>query len=269
MPVFEIDENEDLFIYLKSLGKHDSIYISLGGKQNESIVSLSETKVMSNAPYQMVPQFLRGGSEEKSLILIIDTFRQEEAGKINRRILNQLSTPFTDIVMLNCEITVHGLSKLVNVAIEIAKLNNIAPSRYMFCNYVKFYHPNDSELNLEMIIPEALQICHNKTIYRNGFYQWYGYNTQLYNTIYCYKKYQTAHLCHFVALKQILSKLKNMQLSINTIMMLQMEDFKKEAQKILSLFMEYNYDITANAYDASHLATNYMKGTVCFTKVYR
>ena len=61
----------------------DFAYISIGSKFNNDVVHLKNKELLTNANYQMIPQFLRNPHEDKyKYVIIIDHFNKEDAKKI-------------------------------------------------------------------------------------------------------------------------------------------------------------------------------------------
>jgi len=258
--------------YLLSLTKekkYDTIYTSLGGKWNESDAFLPNHTIPTNATYQMVPRFIRDLSLNKTLVIVIDSFRNEDQIKQNRLILHRLITKAQsfDLILLNLEITTHSIGSIIESIIRFSNHNKIDRNRYMFCNYIRFAHPNEIERSLEERLPGALSTYHCNTAYSDGVYQWHGYHTQLYNTVYRFYKYNYLHLVYRSKLNALLSKMKNMQLTLNNIIVIQMTAFNKYDQDAILSFMEHNYDITSGIYDKCHMATSYLEGNLNFAKV--
>ena len=248
MTIFETD---DVSAFLETLSStYDSIYISLGGKCNERYVN---GKTESNAAYQMIPRSLRG--HLNPFIIIIDNFDLTEAINANRQIVEKISIP-GDILFVNCTVTAKSVRKMIKDITRFAELNNIPADKYAFCNYIRFMHPNQVEYELELLLPDIIQRRHNKTIYSHGFYQWYGYHTQLYNTIYCYKTYHLSHLCNFHVLSRLFSRMGNVHLSASNSMFIQPDD--RVSKTAYMTFLKNNYDITSSNGDYTKIMTSYL-----------
>lgn len=258
--------------YLLSLAKekkYGTIYTCLGGKWNESDAFLPNHTIPTNATYQMVPKFIRDLCLNKALVIVIDSFRNEDQIKQNRMILHRLITKSQsfDVVLLNIEITTHSIGSIIESIIGFSKYNKIDPNQYMFCNYIRFAHPNEIERSFEERLPGALSRYHCSTAYSNGVYQWHGYHTQLYNTVHRFSKYNYLHVIYRSKLNALLSKMKNMQLTLNNIIVVQMTACNRSDQDAILSFMEHNYDITSGIYDKYHMATSYLEGNLNFAKV--
>jgi hypothetical protein len=65
----------------------------------------------------------------------------------------------------------------------------------MIVNYIRFLRPNDFEYSVEESIPDNIDRILQSTMYKDCFYQWFGYQPNLYNIIYKYNSYR--ELFHF------------------------------------------------------------------------
>jgi len=270
-----------------SATKYNSIYISFGSKFNEALQffhypsTIQKKRYLSNAEFQMVPQFLRepnilstgGGSlnhqSRRSLVVVLDDFSNAGNETLNhldqpvesasiiktRRILNDViqSTLLPmDIVMFNYKITTQkSLKQCIECFVKRALLYEISPSRLMFCNYVRFAHPNMTELNFEEMIPSTIQKILDRSQnerYSRCFYQWYGPSVYTYNLIYNYKSYDLHRMLNQTKLVHVFqSILGDAHLShVNmTLVRMALTHNKTINPKIWGAFCEYNFDICA------------------------
>jgi len=285
-----------LDIQWNSAAKYNSIYISFGSKFNEAVQffhypsTIQNKRYLSNAEFQMVPQFLRepnilsisgggggggggGGSSKhksrRSLVVVLDDFSggnnetlnhldvPVESASItkNRRILNDIiqSTLLPmDIIMFNYKITTQkSLKQCIECFVKRALLYEIPPSRLMFCNYVRFAHPNAMEMNFEEMIPSTIQKTLDRSQnerYSRCFYQWYGPSVYTYNLIYNYKSYDLHRMLNQTRLVHVFqSILDDTHLShVNmTLVRMALTHNKLINPKIWGTFCEYNFDICA------------------------
>jgi hypothetical protein len=227
------------------------VYVSMGGKFNETTVQINDIRVYSNAAYQMVPQYLRQISE-KSLIILIDRFYNEVNRKENHKILEALLTKykvedFVDILMVNHETTTKKVKSITRSILEFVKDRNIAADKYVFCNYIKFISPNALEEILDDKLPSRINSVHKEySTYENRFYQWYGYNYQTYNLVFCYNRYVYAWMIHRPYLSYyFVNNCKNIILNVsNTGLLTTIGTNDLRIEKMLDLFIKNSFDIT-------------------------
>jgi hypothetical protein len=189
---------------------YNSIYVSIGGKQNETYhtfqypTQLKDTPLRTNAPYQMIPSFIANrrpdsGVEDRILVLIIDTFRTPEDWSTNCRIIQQqmvqrshlkdTTSGICHAILWNMEMNTRTLVPTIQVILKMACIHHIHPNHTMICNYIRFSHPNDHEAVIEDYVPEKIQSLVDETPYTKRFYQWYGPAYYTYNMVYCYSDF--------------------------------------------------------------------------------
>lgn len=241
MPIYILEQIETGLLNLVS-NTYQNVYVSLGGKFNEPFVCYNDIKMKVNSEFQMVPGYLRNGSE-KSLVLIIDVFRDLENREVNKKILDSIikDLPNIDVIMLNEEITPKSLKNLIRTVLNFVRGQNIRPSNYLFCNYIRFISPNPIEDVLEMKLPIKIQRIHDEfPEYSNGFYQWYGQRIQTYNLIYNFKKYHYGWLSQHSRLSLLFRKYYDKtQLNMGNTCLLMMQ-----SEKIVEAFLHNSFDIT-------------------------
>lgn len=178
---------EDLFSYMNrsvnSTLAYKKVYVSIGSKINEF-------DVPTNASCQMVPVFLQTDDFHKTLIIIIDDFRDADNYIQNRKYLEQEYSKYGNIIMCNKTCDKPFITSFIAQLIDFAKRQEITKDNLLICNYIKFRNiPNGTERYYENIIPKTVQLTlkqHDNGEYSNCFYNWFGYNNELYNYIYCY-----------------------------------------------------------------------------------
>jgi hypothetical protein len=176
---------------------YDRIYVSFGSKLNEFQQHFrwpTTTVTSTNANYQIIPEWLRV-SEQRTLVLMIDRFRDQEDLKFNRQyIANQLDAVDAemDIVMVDHTLTHASLAPLVELILFFVDHHQFSPKQCMFCNYIRFAHPNDQECAFEEYVANCIQRTMTGAAdgkYADCFYQWYGPQFYLYHWMYPYKRY--------------------------------------------------------------------------------
>ena len=241
MPIYFVEDLDSGIIKIES-NVYQNIYVSLGGKFNEPFVCYNDIKMKANSEFQMVPGYLRNDSE-KSLVLIIDVFRDLENREINKKILDPVikDLPNIDVILLNNEITSKSLKPILRTILNFVKGQNVHPSKYLFCNYIRFVSPNSLENVLEMKLPTKIQRVHDEfPEYSNGFYQWYGQCIQTYNLIYNFKKYHYGWLSQHSRLSILFQKYYDKtHLNMGNTCLLMMQ-----SEKIVDTFLHNSYDIT-------------------------
>lgn len=250
MPIFFV---EDLNAGLLDLGStcYQQVYVSLGGKFNESVFQNNETRMNSNAQYQMVPQYLRN-TTERSLIILIDRFHKEESREENRKLLQQLIAKnkleeIVDVLMVDHETTIKKVKSITRSILEFVKDRSIIPEKYAFCNYIKFVSPNACEEILDEKLPNRINNVHKEyPTYTDRFYQWYGYSQQTYNLVFCYNRYAYAWMIHRPYLSHYFTTAcKNITLNMGNIGLLTMMGSNdKRLEKIMDYFIKNSFDIT-------------------------
>jgi len=175
-------------------GRYDFVYVSLGSKWNEDYVRFSQPKNIrahkfkTNAPYQMIPNFLRS-REKRSLVIIIDRFYEETNKAKNKDILIQSleeSNDKIDAVLLGNLSSNAQLNAMIYTIVNKVVLEKVEPDHFMICNYIKFQ--NDQVLlhgDKEQAIYNLLKSQENKK-YGDCLYVWFGYLYQFYDYIYRY-----------------------------------------------------------------------------------
>lgn len=250
MPIFFV---EDLDKGLLELGQnpYQNVYVSLGGKFNEKMVQTNDTRMHSNAMFQMFPQYLRN-TTERSLIILIDRFHKEESREENRKLLQQIIAKnkleeIVDVLMVDHETTTKKVKSITKSILEFVKDRNITPEKYVFCNYIKFISPNACEEILDEKLPNRVHSAHKEyPDYSDRFYQWYGYNQQTYNLVFCYNRYVYAWMIHRPYLSHYFTTAcKNITLNMGNIGLLSMMGSNdKRLEKIMDFFIKNSFDIT-------------------------
>jgi hypothetical protein len=175
--------------------QYQYIYVSVGSKYNErDIVFRSSTHPVANykntnASYQMVPNFLQNKSLDTNvLIIIIDIFSEIVNNDFNISIMSSIITSNIDICMVSMDCCSKSFIDLCILLMTNVKTQNIPVTRFMICNYIKFMNtPNDNENNAGKTVVKTITSVLDKdifSIYKDCFYQWYGYKYYLYNCIY-------------------------------------------------------------------------------------
>lgn len=247
--------------------KYDHIYVSIGGKFNESTISLQKIRHFpTNSHYQLIPEFLRNSIHEQNLVLVLDEFTNQENIDINCRILETMKTPTIDIALFNTHISINesesgslSIDSIIESILNLAKKMEISSKNIMFCNYIVFCNPNQIEYKLEEMLPVSIQQIfdrpHNKE-YTECFYQWYGATFYFYNLVYQYKKYCTMrlvfisellHLCDIMKFTQPICK-EDICNMIDNITASDIQEKKKYLLRKLQLFNANNVDITSPIY---------------------
>jgi hypothetical protein len=248
---------EDLDIGLLQIGSnsYQDIYVSLGGKFNESLVRVNDNKFYSNASYQMIPQYIRR-TTEKTLIIVIDRFYNEDNRRENIKLLELIMMKcnldvLVDVLMVNHDTTTKKIKTITRSILEFVKDHNVPPDKYVFCNYIKFIYPNAIENVLDEKLPNRINSAHKEySMYEDRFYQWYGYNYQTYNLVFCYNRYNYAWMIHRPYLSHhFTTSFRNITLNTGNASMLTtmgINDIRLE--KIVDSFIKNSFDITWHSF---------------------
>lgn len=181
--IFEISANSQL----------TRVYVSIGSKLNDPIVSDSQYKQWnSNALDQMFPAFLEDASAqstEATLIIVIDKFTSFEYKRNELVLWNRLKkSKHTHIVVFNTLCDQKFLFAFINYLTYMCKQKEILSSNLLICNYVKFSGiPNHQEQQSFFISSFIDKLLHKTTNYKECLYEWFGYDYSLFNMIYKYK----------------------------------------------------------------------------------
>ena len=221
---------EDFFGIHASTKQYDFLYVSFGSKHNDfrQHFHWPTTQILrTNSDFQMIPQFLRYLNTTTStrtseipdkqnvkhiLNIVIDTFSKEEMD-LNHRILASQETDCPmDILLVDYSFTKTSLTPMIIFLLSIAEQYSICTTHCMFCNYIRFSHPNQQEVILEGFIQETIQKQTEHAYngkYAECFYQWYGPQFYLYHCLYSYKRYDTMNLFHSPMIIHILHRTAN------------------------------------------------------------
>jgi len=199
------------------------LYVSLGSKHNDPRQHFHwpTTQILeTNADYQMVPQFLRFPGPDtldnpgildspRVLNIVVDQFSQETMDQ-NRKILEGLDTDIPmDMLLVDYTFTKNSLGPLMDALLVFAEEHSISPQNCMFCNYIRFSHPNQQEVALEEFVHEFVQSRVDYLFdgkYSDCFYQWYGPQIYLYHCLYPCKRYDTINLFHSPIILHVLHR---------------------------------------------------------------
>lgn len=166
-------------------------YISIGSKYNQPDVWFKpkgelSTRVDTNAIVQMVPMFLRTKPDNMHILnILIDIFPTQHDMDMNKRLIDTVITDNMDCIIINMKCTATNLKEILESIMRNILNQKINPLCFMICNYVKYMNePNRDENESVIFIPKSIISVLNKTDYQNCYYEWYGYNYNLYNCIY-------------------------------------------------------------------------------------
>ena len=214
---------DELIILLSQVEIYDYVYVSLGSKMNERHVSFSYPfkieQHISNAEYQMIPDFIRLQPESnKILCIVIDDFHNETIYKWNKSYLENLLKVHKNIhtILFDQNITLHNVTFIIKTITNLLK-QYICPTRFLLCNYICFKNSNLLQLEFENKLPNKILNAMDIT-YKECFYQWCGYAYYTYNYIYNYKSYYLMNLMNKSYITKLLHNiLKEDQLNIYNI----------------------------------------------------
>jgi hypothetical protein len=259
---------------------YNSIYVSIGGKQNELYQTfhfppeIKDKKFRSNASFQMIPAFIanrrpdsRGDQPpDRILLVIIDSFRSTEDWSTNCRIIQnrdqtKSETSLYDILVWNQDMNTRTLIPTIRAIIQKTAEQNITPRQCMICNFVRFSHPNDQELAIEEYIPIQIQATLDKTPYAKCFYQWWGPSVYTYNIVYCYKDYDICRSMYCSQLHRLFEKYSPEYYPIRQTSIEFIKEGCEEDIRFLNIvnqFAQFNVDITESFRRRGEIASNMM-----------
>ena len=191
MPLYETTHSEILnllnTLFEKQGSLYEKIYISFGSKYNDPVVHYDFDKIPprnTNAPFQMIPAFLRDYSETDHILCIcIDDFSNPSLLETNRQIISPVIKGSMDMIFVDWNIVGHDLFKFLPLYLNLLKKYAIRPEKMICALYFHFLNPNPTE---EIFSEKAADISRSifkTSIYRNSLYLWYGYMPNLYNCI--------------------------------------------------------------------------------------
>lgn len=230
---------------------YDFLYVSIGSKWNEDTYEIAGTNGKrlcrkSNALNQMVPEFLSCLQEDhgaKILCICLDQFEDPRIKKRNQDII-ETSGKKVDFIQ---HTDVGSLEEFVYFLIEKLEEKSLDSSQFIIANYVRFLNtPNYIETLAESNIPDLIERVLSKTRFSNCFYQWYGYQNNLYNIIYNYKDFK---ILLFVGVSHLINRfqgsLKDERVSIYNIEKIRehYEDMSYN-EDVLNEFLKHSIDIT-------------------------
>ena len=268
---------EEFIEYVENLSEwktYESLYVSIGSKYNDPHqlfnypTQIKNKKFATNAGEQMVPGFVRYSKKSRILVVVIDTFRTTFEWETNHRILETIlfkssHTHHFDIILWNHEINSRSLIPIIECFTKQMNIYSLQPNSCMICNYIRFSHPNESELALEEYIPKNIQIILDKNKqYSKCFYQWYGQTIYLYHLLYCYKEYDFWKMVHYQSLHRIFEQIaRERPIDYSLVQLMQIQDYDDPKMlAMLSLFARCSVDIRSRYAKEDELAP-----TLCIT----
>jgi len=224
------------------LSEFKCIYISLGSKYNErrieySIPNQQSVTKMSNATWQMIPGFTR---YKKTLSICIDRFENEDIKEENKRMILPLLEDNIHFIVCDIDGTIQLFESIITLIIERVCIFSISPENIIIVNYLRFISPNHTENYLEEKLSPSIQKLLSKTDYSNCFYEWFGYQPNLYNIIYRYNNRIIYNILSSVC-KILQKKIRNDELSAININVLFGESINTQ---FLEIFLKNTYDIS-------------------------
>ena len=214
--ITKIDRGNGTFQWYQSeFDKHpytayDTIYISFGSKFNQTYIKYTlpynkHITKYSNAEFQMLPHFYRN-RPGKTLAICIDRFENEVAKQENLEILANIGQTEQNIEFIMCDLdgTIQLFEYITQYLIDklsgIQRDNNksMDETNFMIANYLRFISPNHTEYYLEQNLAGAIDKLLSKTAFRGCFYQWFGYQPNIYHFIYKYENQYISYMLHLL-----------------------------------------------------------------------
>lgn len=179
--------------------QYDFLYVSIGSKLNEYTYDISGINgkrliKKSNAMNQMIPAFVMSLAEDEEstknvLCISLDRFEDAKIKKTNQELVLKYGLGI-DFIQYDDIGSLQVISEFIYFLIEMLDNTMFDSSQFMIANYIRFLHtPNHIENLTETSVPDNIHNILSKTRFSTCFYQWYGYQNNLYNLIYNYKKF--------------------------------------------------------------------------------
>ena len=126
----------------------------------------------SNAYFQMTPAFVKS-RKEPTLVICLEKGPIRASPQCNSNIQIFLYDTGTGLPSLESALTI-----ICNRLIGFPK------ERIIIANFIRFISPNPQEAHIEMEIPEMILGILSKRHLDDRFYQWFGYQPNLYSVMY-------------------------------------------------------------------------------------
>jgi len=189
-------------------GKIDTVYVSIGGKCNDSHVlfnrpdSVKGKSFPTNSHYQLLPRFIEFDSTTKNILIIaFDDFSNEETRIYNRKSVEKRLTENMTLILFDKITDKPFLESFMELFLFICSENKIDKTNAYICNFIKHLNePNVLDYKSEEMVPQLIQRFLDNTDYSECFYQWFGYRYFTYNFVYRYKRHLLYDLKSFPSL---------------------------------------------------------------------
>lgn len=236
--------------------QYTSSYISLGGKYNVPTVTFSNPSYLanhdfpSNTQYQMFPIFVRfQKKKERCLIIIVDSFDNEEVREMNIILIQRAVSQFSniDVVLYDTKLHLTNIRPFAQTMVDWLVFNDISPNKCMFANYIRFRGCSSIDnAQLEVIIPQTIQtVLTESKRYTDCLYQWFGYQYYTYNLLYSYKKYDMSrHLKVIMLFHECAEATQVVSGNASNLFMFDLAR-EKTNKNVLMEFLKYTIDITS------------------------
>jgi hypothetical protein len=257
--------------------QYDSLYISIGGKINDDSVRFTKPAILanydfqSNAPYQMVPAFIRYPPirSSRSLVIVIDDFSDPDLRLVNQTVMDQIQQKHThiQIVLYNTKLDITTVDEFAKTLVQWIIDQNLAPEKCMIANYLRFRGTHsvlDSQLEFKVprviqnalnaytITPDDDRVVKNPKTkplapYSGILYQWFGYQYYTYNIVFSYKEYNAYMLKHLTVMN-LLHECCDMTTLVSgnvSNMFLFEKSREPKSVELLLTFLQHSVDITS------------------------
>ena len=207
-----IIENNILESFRESLSNfpYKYVYVSIGSKFNESHVKINDFSEKTNANVQILPKFLK---KEEQLIIMIDRISTEESKLDHLEYIDDRVNKNSKCIILNNYADKNFLEEFLDILLPKLFDHYIDPNNFVISTFLKFLNaPNGIEKNSAKIIQttiyDYLKLFQDR-IYLNCFYEWFGYESILYDYIYNFNMLKTLQITskHVYEVKTILKSL--------------------------------------------------------------
>lgn len=170
------------------ISDHSYIYVSIGAKENAPLIHYQyppkkEITKRSNANFQLLPPFVRNRREPTLVICIEkDIQKNNSVAPLVRSTPVRSTKGEAQIYLYDTHGNLDTLTSLITDLTD--RLVDFPKERVIIANFVRFVSPNEKEAQTETDVHETVFSILSKRNYEDRFYQWFGYQPNLYSLVF-------------------------------------------------------------------------------------